>query len=330
MRVDLGLGAADNPQTSFLSWQPMKAFYCDQFVLPLPEQHRFPMSKYELLRKRVSTNPNFDLLVPDAATDEDLLLCHSQEFLQKVVAGEMTESEQRELGFPWSPEMVERSRRSVGATISAARVALEEGASANLAGGTHHATSDAAQGFCVFNDCVVAARKMQKDDLADQVMILDADVHQGNGTASICTGDGSIYTYSIHGESNYPTRKEPGDMDIGLEDGTTDETYLDSLRQSLHVAFNEAYPDLVFYLAGADPYEGDRLGRLNLSKRGLEQRDRIVMEFCARRSLPLVMVMAGGYANDVDDIVDIHYASLKVIAEYANQMKLDGKDFSFQ
>lgn len=330
MLVDLGRDAADNPQTSFLSRQPMKAFYCDQFVLPLPEQHRFPMSKYQILRERVATNPNFDLLVPEAATDEELLLCHSPEYVQKVVAGEMTESEQRELGFPWSPEMVERSRRSVGATIAAAKIALEEGASANLAGGTPHAKSDIAQGFCVFNDCVIAARKMQKDDLADQIMILDADVHQGNGTASICTGDDSIYTYSIHGQKNYPASKEAGDMDIELEDGTTDETYLDSLRQSLHVAFNEAYPDLVFYLAGADPYKGDRLGRLNLSKKGLEQRDRIVMEFCTRRSLPLVMVMAGGYAKNVEDIVDIHYSSLKVIAEYANQMKLDAENFSFQ
>lgn len=306
----------------------MKAFYCDQFVLPLPDNHRFPMSKYRLLRERVEADKSFELLVPEAATDEELMLCHSEDYIGKIASGDLDKSEQKVLGFPWSEEMVERSRRSVGATIAAARVALEEGAAANLAGGTHHAQFDTAQGFCVFNDCVVAARTMQKEDLADQVMILDADVHQGNGTAAICSGDSSIYTYSIHGEKNFPVKKENSDMDIELEDGTTDEAYLDALRQSLHVAFNEAYPDLVFYLAGADPYEGDRLGRLALSKSGLEQRDRMVIEFCSRRSLPLVMVMAGGYANEVQDIVDIHYSSLKVIAEYAQTIQDDANSFS--
>ena len=306
----------------------MKAFYCDQFVLPLPDNHRFPMSKYRLLRERVALDSDFELLVPDAATNEELALCHSQEYLQKVISGELSESEQKVLGFPWSEEMVERSRRSVGATIQAARVALEEGASANLAGGTHHAQFDTAQGFCVFNDCVVAARKMQVDDLADQIMILDADVHQGNGTAAICSSDSSIYTYSIHGEKNFPTRKEKSDMDIEIEDGTGDEAYLDYLYQSLHVAFNEAYPDLVFYLAGADPYEGDRLGRLSLTKEGLEKRDRMVIDFCSRRSLPLVMVMAGGYAKEVEDIVDIHFASLKVIAGYAKSIQQEAEEFS--
>ena len=306
----------------------MKAFYCDHFVLPLPDNHRFPMSKYRSLRERVEVDSDFELLVPDAATNEELKLCHSEAYIQKVVSGDMDESEQKVLGFPWSEEMVERSRRSVGATIQAARVALEEGAAANLAGGTHHAQYDTAQGFCVFNDCVVAAKKMQQDDLADQIMILDADVHQGNGTAAICHGDSSIYTYSIHGEKNFPVRKESSDMDIEIEDGTGDEAYLDALHQSLHVAFNEAYPDLVFYLAGADPYEGDRLGRLSLSKEGLEKRDRMVMKFCARRSLPLVMVMAGGYANDVEDIVDIHFSSLKVIAEYSDQIQQELKSFS--
>lgn len=306
----------------------MKAFYCDQFVLPLPDNHRFPMSKYQGLRERLEGENAFELLVPPAATDQQILLCHSEQYLNKVVSGELDDLEQKTLGFPWSEAMVERSRRSVGATIAAARVALEEGAAANLAGGTHHAQRDMAQGFCVFNDCAIAARVMQEEDLADQIMILDADVHQGNGTAAICSGDASIYTYSIHGEKNFPVKKEISDMDIELEDDTGDETYLDSLRQSLHVAFNEAYPDLVFYLAGADPFSGDRLGRLSLSKEGLMRRDEMVMEFCSRRSLPLVMVMAGGYADEVEDIVDIHQNSLKIISDYAETIKDDANSFS--
>ena len=308
----------------------MKAFYCDHFVLPLPEGHRFPMSKYKLLRERVTEESQIELLVPDAATDEQLMLCHTKEYVIRVVSGKMETDEVRELGFPWSEEMVERSRRSVGATISAARVALEEGAAANLAGGTHHAKKDRAQGFCVFNDCVVAARVMQQEELADQILIIDADVHQGNGTAEICAGDKSIYTFSIHGEKNFPTQKALSDLDVELEDGIGDDVYLDCFRQGLTTSLNESYPDLVFYLAGADPYEKDKLGRLKLSKDGLARRDQMVMDFCARRSLPVVMVMAGGYASDVNEIVDIHFASLEILAEYAHSIQGETELTSFQ
>jgi len=288
------------------------------------------MSKYELLRQRVAEETEIELLVPDAATNEELLLCHSEEYVRRVVEGQMEADEQRELGFPWSEQMVERSRRSVGATIAAARTALDEGAAANLAGGTHHAKYDRAQGFCVFNDCAVAARLMQHEDLADQILIVDADVHQGNGTAEICVGDKSIYTFSIHGEKNFPTQKAKSDLDIEVEDGIVDEPYLDAFDQGLSVALNESYPDLVFYLAGADPFEGDKLGRLKLSKAGLAQRDQMVMDYCARRSLPLVMVMAGGYAAEVNDIVDIHFASLKILAEYERRIRLEAEAVSFQ
>lgn len=308
----------------------MKAFYCDHFVLPLPDGHRFPMSKYELLRQRVAEESDIELLVPDAATDEELSLCHTQDYVSRVTSGQMSKDEIRELGFPWSPEMVERSRRSVGATISAARVALEEGAAANLAGGTHHAMSDRAQGFCVFNDCAVAAKLMQKEDIADQILIVDADVHQGNGTAEICSNDKSIYTFSIHGEKNFPARKVPSDLDIEIEDGTEDEVYLDCFDQGLATALNESYPDLVFYLAGADPYKNDKLGRLSLSKEGLAKRDQMVMDYCSRRSLPLVMVMAGGYAAEVNDIVDIHFASIEILAVYAHAIQVEAEATSLQ
>lgn len=306
----------------------MKAFYSDHFVLPLPHGHRFPMSKYEQLRKRVAQETDIELLVPAAASNEDLMLCHSPEYVARVVSGAMDRSEQRELGFPWSEQMVERSKRSVGATIEAARTALEEGAAANLAGGTHHAMADRAQGFCVFNDCVVAARKMQQEDGADHVLIVDADVHQGNGTAEICSGDKSIFTFSIHGEKNYPARKASSDLDIELEDDTGDAVYLDCLRQGLATSFNQSYPDIVFYLAGADPFEDDKLGRLKITKQGLAKRDRMVIDFCSRRSLPLVMVMAGGYAANIDDIVDIHFASLQILLEYAKSMQLDADAIS--
>lgn len=308
----------------------MKAFYCDHFVLPLPDGHRFPMSKYELLRQRVAEESDIELLVPDAATDEELSLCHTQDYVSRVTSGQMSKDEIRELGFPWSPEMVERSRRSVGATIGAARVALEEGAAANLAGGTHHAMSDRAQGFCVFNDCAVAAKLMQKEDIADQILIVDADVHQGNGTAEICSNDKSIYTFSIHGEKNFPARKVPSDLDIEIEDGTEDEVYLDCFDQGLATALNESYPDLVFYLAGADPYKNDKLGRLSLSKEGLAKRDQMVMDYCSRRSLPLVMVMAGGYAAEVNDIVDIHFASIEILAVYAHAIQVEAEATSLQ
>ncbi|MBT5330599.1 MAG: histone deacetylase [Porticoccaceae bacterium] len=308
----------------------MKAFYCDHFVLPLPDGHRFPMSKYELLRQRVAEESDIELLVPDAATDEELSLCHTPDYVNRVTSGQMSKDEIRELGFPWSPEMVERSRRSVGATISAARVALEEGAAANLAGGTHHAMSDRAQGFCVFNDCAVAAKLMQKEDIADQILIVDADVHQGNGTAEICSNDKSIYTFSIHGGKNFPARKALSDLDIEIEDATEDEVYLDCFDQGLATALNESYPDLVFYLAGADPYENDKLGRLSLSKEGLAKRDQMVMDYCSRRSLPLVMVMAGGYAAEVNDIVDIHFASLEILADYAHAIQVEAEATSLQ
>ena len=288
------------------------------------------MSKYERLRQRVAEETSIELLVPKAATSEELMLCHAEQYVSRVISGEMERDEIRELGFPWSEEMVERSRRSVGATISAARVALEEGAAANLAGGTHHAQKNRAQGFCVFNDCAVAARVMQREDLADQILIIDADVHQGNGTAEICAGDKSIYTFSIHGEKNFPTKKALSDLDIELEDGVGDDVYLDCFNQGLSTALNQSYPDLVFYLAGADPYQGDRLGRLKLSKEGLARRDQMVMDFCSRRSLPLVMVMAGGYAADVNDIVDIHFASLKILADYAQSIQQEAEATSLQ
>jgi acetoin utilization deacetylase AcuC-like enzyme len=298
----------------------MRIFYHDQFVLPLPANHRFPMEKYALLRQRVVAArlvPPGDLAIPAPASDADLRRAHTPAYVERVKQGTLSRQEIRRMGFPWSPALVERSRRSVGSTISAGPAALQEGVAANLAGGTHHAGPDWGQGFCVFNDAAVAARAWQAAGLVQRVLILDCDVHQGNGTAAICRGDDTIFTFSIHGARNFPFHKEPGDLDIGLEDGAGDEAYLAALAPGLEQALALARADIAIYLAGADPHEGDRLGRLALSKAGLDARDRLVFEACRRSGLPVVLTMAGGYGRDVNDTVDIHFASVQLAASYA-------------
>jgi acetoin utilization deacetylase AcuC-like enzyme len=295
----------------------MRIFYTDHFVLPLPEGHRFPMRKYALLRQRVAESgigaPD-NLIVPHAATDTELLRAHDAEYLRRCQAGELTPQDVRRIGFPWSAAMVERSRRSSGATIEACRAALEDGVSANLAGGTHHAYSDHGEGYCVFNDSAVAARAMQAERRASRVVIIDCDVHQGNGTAAILAGDETIFTFSIHGAKNFPFHKEHSDLDIALDDGADDEVYLAALDHGLCQAIELSRADLAIYLAGADPFADDKLGRLALSKRGLAERDRMVFEYCRQAGLPVAITMAGGYARDIEDTVDIHFQTVRAAA----------------
>jgi acetoin utilization deacetylase AcuC-like enzyme len=293
----------------------VKAFYSDHFVLPLPEGHKFPMAKYSGLRERILAEGILqpgDLHEAPAAAWEDLLLVHAPEYVDAVASGTLPREMQRRIGFPWSPQMVERSRRSVGATIAAARAALDEGVAANLAGGTHHSFADRGEGFCVFNDVAVAARVLQRDGDARRVAIVDLDVHQGNGTAAIFAEDDSVFTFSMHGEKNFPFRKEISDLDVALSDGTGDDEYLALLRRHLDGVLNRHEPDFVFYLAGADPYEGDRLGRLKMTIAGLRTRDEIVFGECRRRGLPVAVSMSGGYATDVDAIVTIHANTIRV------------------
>jgi acetoin utilization deacetylase AcuC-like enzyme len=292
-------------------------FYTDRFVLPLPEGHRFPMAKYARLRERAEADGCFRLHQPPAATDEQLALAHDPVYIRRVASGDMDPREVRALGFPWSPELVERSRRSCGATLSAARVALERGAAGNLAGGTHHAQVAAAQGFCLFNDCAVAARVLLREGRIRRVLVIDCDVHQGNGTAQICADDPAIFTLSLHGARNFPVHKEESDLDVPLADGTEDAAYLAALDLALDHALATAAPDLVFYLAGADPFIGDRLGRLALTKAGLAARDERVVARCRHLQAPVVIVMGGGYARDIEDIADIHFASVRAVAEFA-------------
>jgi acetoin utilization deacetylase AcuC-like enzyme len=294
----------------------MRAFYTDHFVLPLPPDHRFPMQKYSLLRQRVVAEGLADeLLVPEAATDQQILRAHDTDYLERVQDGSISAKEMRRIGFPWSPEMVERSRRSSGATIAACRAALEDGAAVNLAGGTHHAFRDHGEGYCVFNDSAIAARAMQAEGRVRRVVILDCDVHQGNGTASILADDSSIFTFSIHGANNFPYHKEKSDLDIELPDGTGDDLYLDMLEEGVQRALALGNADLVIYLAGADPFEGDRLGRLKVTKAGLARRDALVLGLCREHRLPVAVTMAGGYARNVEDIVDIHTQTVKTAAQ---------------
>ena len=287
----------------------MKLFYTDIFVLPLPAGHRFPMEKYARLRQRLYTSGAFvdgDFQAPAAATSEQLCRAHDAAYVARVSAGELSAAEVRRIGFPWSLEMVERSRRSAGATIAACRTALSEGCAVNLAGGTHHAHAAHGEGFCVFNDAAIAARVVQAEGLLQRVAVIDLDVHQGNGTASICASDASIFTFSMHGARNFPFRKASSDLDIELPDDTGDAAYLQQLAAALERVFALGRPELVIYLAGADPFHDDRLWRLALSFAGLAARDEMVIAACRQRAVPVAIAMAGGYARDIDDTVSIH------------------------
>jgi len=298
----------------------LKAFYTDHFVLPLPPGHRFPMEKYSRLRDRVSTLDMLELVEAPAASDTQILYAHDPNYLVKIIEGKLTPQEQREIGFPWSEKMVERSRRSAGATVAAAKTALKEGIAVNLAGGTHHAYRDMGSGFCVFNDSAIAARSLQKEIHPHlQVAIIDLDVHQGNGTASILKNDASIFTLSIHGENNFPFKKEQSDLDLGLADGCDDQAYLLALEQSLDQLNTRFKADCIIYLAGADPHEDDRLGRLKLSKSGMQQRDKVVFQYALDRKLPLAISMAGGYGKEIASTVDIHFQTIQTALPFWQQ-----------
>jgi acetoin utilization deacetylase AcuC-like enzyme len=295
----------------------MKIFYCDTFVLPLPPEHRFPMEKYRLLRERVASEGVGMLRVPEAAADAALLRVHDAGYLDRVTGGTLSREEVRRIGFPWSPGLVERSRRSVGGTIGAALAALSDGAAANLAGGTHHAFADRGEGFCVFNDVAVAIRALQATGRIQRAAVLDLDVHQGNGTAALFRDDPRVFTASVHGERNFPFHKEPGDLDLALPDGAGDPTYLAAVDEAVRAVVEVGRPELVLYIAGADPFEGDRLGRLGVSREGLARRDLLVTGALGAAGIPLAVVMGGGYARDVEDTVEIHLHAVRAAAGLA-------------
>ncbi len=310
----------------------VRAYYSDRFVLPLPSGHRFPMSKYWLLRDRCEAGcPGLVLVEAEPATDGELALAHEPRYIDAVAHGLLTAQEQREIGFPWSDAMAQRARLSVGATIGAARSALieGEGVAANLAGGTHHAYADKGSGWCVFNDVAVAARLMQAQWFRQhrellRVAVVDLDVHQGNGTAAIFRDDRSVYTLSVHGARNFPFRKEASDLDIELPDGCSDVAYLDAVDRALATLVRQhaAAPfGLAFFVAGADPHEGDRLGRLRVTFDGLAGRDRKVFDACRELGVPLAVSMAGGYGHDVHDTVAVHLQTLREAVRHAHALR---------
>lgn len=299
----------------------MFAFHAHPFALPLPPGHRFPLDKYARLHARIAAEAGalgIELRCAEAVDAADLQRVHTPDYVARVLQGRLEAREQRRIGFPWSPELVQRSLRSVGATVQALRAAIGGSRVAvNLAGGTHHAAAARGGGYCVFNDAAVAARAAQAAGLARRLLIVDLDVHQGDGTAEIFASDSTVFTFSMHGARNYPGIKPPSDLDVGLADGCGDAEYLDSLDRHLAQALQRARADAVIYLAGADPFAGDRLGHLALSKPGLAERDRRVLLACVERGLPVALAMAGGYAEQVEDIVDIHAATVRLAARFA-------------
>lgn len=302
----------------------MRAYYSDRFVLPLPVGHRFPMIKYARLRERCLAEgvlrPD-ELLEPPAATWDELMLVHEPAYVAAARDGTLSPMEVRRIGFPWSPEMIERSRRSSGATIMAARTALDEaaargwGIAVNLAGGTHHACPDHGEGFCVFNDAAVAIRVLQREGRIQRAVVIDCDVHQGNGTAAAFRSDPSVFTFSIHGSKNFPFRKERSSLDVELPDCAGDDVFLAALELHVPQILHDFRPELAVYLAGADPWREDRFGRLGMSKEGLLERDRLVLGACRDAGIPVAVAMAGGYARDTEDTVDIHLRTIRLCAQ---------------
>ena len=305
----------------------MIAFHFDPHILPLPAGHRFPIGKYGLLRQQVQDDPRgIELRMDAPASPGALALAHAPSYIEGVLEGTLDAERQREIGFEWTPALATRAVWSVGATIAAARIALSGGAdggvAASLGGGTHHASADRGSGWCVFNDVAVAARLMQAEwhrrhRALLQVAVIDLDVHQGNGTAAIFAGDDSVFTFSMHGERNFPFRKSPSDLDVGLPDGCTDDAYLAALGPALGELWRRTAarpPGLVFYVAGADPHEGDRLGRLKLTLAGMAARDEMVLGALRERGIPAVVLMAGGYGHVVETTVAVHLQTLRIAA----------------
>tara|TARA_Y100000385_G_scaffold16678_1_gene16843 strand:- start:891 stop:1817 length:927 start_codon:yes stop_codon:yes gene_type:complete len=304
----------------------MQLYPCDKYRLPLPDGHRFPIQKYEILRQRlekdVEAGEPFVFIEPHAASDEELRRVHCPQYLGRVFGGTLTKAEIQRIGFPWSEDLIERSLRSTGAAVDAGVSALRDGIAASLAGGTHHAGTNWGEGFCVFNDIAVATREIQDRGLVRNVLIVDCDVHQGNGTAEIFANDGTVYTFSIHGAKNFPLRKYPSSLDVPLADGTSDERYLSELDSALNITFSNFQPQLIFYIAGADPFEGDRLGRLNVSQEGLRQRDMLVLNMAIQHRVPVAIVCGGGYCNDITTITEIHRSTMRQAAALESQFAM--------
>ena len=295
----------------------MQVFYTPRYYADIGPGHVFPIRKFQLVRDKLlaeGTIEPSEIVEPSPAPLEDVLLVHTTDYISRLCSDNLTTKEIRRLGLPWSESLVQRSFYAVGGTLDATRASLAEGYSSNLAGGTHHSFSDRGEGFCVLNDVAVAIRAMQARKLIQRAAIVDCDVHQGNGTATIFAGDDDTFTFSIHGANNYPLFKAQSTLDVELADGTSDTEYLDTLAKHLPAVF-AADPEILFYLAGADPYKGDKLGRLALSIDGLRERDAYVLRECYEREVPIVTVMSGGYGKDINDTIEIHCNTIRMVKE---------------
>ncbi len=293
----------------------MKVFHSDDIRLTLPAGHPFPMEKYRLLRERVSSSRMLrreDLQPATAASDEHILRVHAAEYLERLQGGRLSPNELRRIGFPWSSRLVERTRHSAGATLAAVRAALAEGIGINLGGGTHHAFPDHGQGYCILNDVAIGLRALQSRGAIQSAVVIDGDAHQGNGTAAIFSDEANVFTFSIHGRKTFPFHKVPGNLDIALDEYTTDRAYLEKFADGLARALAAGPFDLAVFLAGADPHRNDRFGRLALSRAGLARRVRVVLNTCRREGLPLAIVMGGGYGHDIADTVAIHFETVRL------------------
>ncbi|MEQ8833566.1 MAG: histone deacetylase [Miltoncostaeaceae bacterium] len=299
----------------------VRAFHHDRWSYPLPDGHRFPLGRYRMLREAVARELGALVALQEApaASDAELARAHTPEYLARALAGGLSAREQASLGLPWTPVLVERARRSTGATVAAARLALVDGVAINLGGGTHHAAPDAGRGFCMFNDVVCAIRALRAEGRLGRVLVMDCDVHQGDGTHAALAGDPLSTTASVNGGRNYPTRRVPGDVEADLPDGAGDDTYLAAVADVLGRALGAGRPELCFYLAGADPYEGDRLGRLAVSRAGLAARDRHVRDTLVAAGVPVVVLMAGGYGEPITDTVAINLATVRVMCGVAGR-----------
>jgi len=288
-----------------------------RYTFPLPDGHRFPVAKYAMLRAEVIAQgivPAERVLDPDRVSDDALALVHTPEYVRRFRGGLLDDAEIRRLGFPWSEALVERSYRAVGGTIAATRHALAKGIGMNLAGGTHHAFPDHGEGFCVFNDVAVAIRLLQREGRIRRAAVVDLDVHQGNGTHAIFAGDADVFTFSMHGGRNYPFHKVAGTLDVELADGTGDDVYLSALEASLPKVLAASAPNVVVYIAGADPHEGDRLGRLSLTFDGLARRDAFVLNSCREVGIPVAVTIGGGYGRRIEDTVAAHLRTVRIAA----------------
>jgi acetoin utilization deacetylase AcuC-like enzyme len=305
-----------------------KLFYSPYYYADIGEGHVFPIRKFELVKDILLEEKTLlpeEIVSPEPAKVEDLHLVHTEDYISRLVDGTLTAKEIRKLGLPWSESLVRRSFHAINGTILATKEALKTGISSNLAGGTHHAFPDRGEGFCVLNDVAVAIRVLQRDKLAERFLIIDCDVHQGNGTAFIFKDEAEIFTFSMHGAKNFPLHKEVSSLDIELADNTSDVEYLETLSEALQRIFLHQ-PDIVFYLGGADPFEKDKLGRLSLSKEGLMKRDEMVLEYAKNQDVPIVTTMSGGYAENIEDTVDIHANTIRAVKKvFFNHKDIKGQ-----